>query len=622
MNKNFLSLCAIVLACNGIAAQQQQNDSVALQKLDEVVVSDSRFALKRENSGKTVIKITAAELARNQGRTVAEIITTKSGFEINGSRGREGTILGIFARGGRGKQVLIIIDGVRVSDPSSSSSEYDLRLLPVSNIESIEIVKGAASTLYGTNAATAVINITTKKASKKAISGNFQSTVGTQQTADNQNYNASEFTNLANINGSLNRFNYSLGVTNRFSNGLSDLINTEEKDAYANYSLDLKLGYQFAENFDIQLYANQTKLNTGYDDSFVGIDAPFLFNSEQERIGIASKYSYSDQGSLHINAAYAEYTSENISAFPNDFEANNYTLDIFNKYTFNNQFYTILGLNYIQDASRFAEDRQITITDPYANFVYVSSFGLNLNAGARLNNNSEYGNKLVYNLNPSFSYKLDDGYIKVLSSYATSYITPSLTQLYGFFGANPDLNPEENRTIEGGMEYANSTLRASALYFNRDENNPIIFDGANGYQNSEGFIDAQGLEVEVDWNLSEVIQWTANYTFTERKGDNAIRIPKHKANTSFDVTISETTFASFNYAFVGKRLDSDFSTFPSTQINLDAFSLVNFYFSHTLLDQKLKVFLNVDNLLNEEFVETIGFNTRGRNVRIGFNLTL
>jgi vitamin B12 transporter len=621
MNKKFLSLYAMVLACNGMAAQQQQNDSIALQRLDEVVISDSRFALKRENSGKTVIKITAEELERNQGRTVAEIINTKSGLEINGSRGREGNILGIFARGGRGKQVLVVVDGVRVSDPSTISSEYDLRLLSVANIESIEIIKGAASTLYGTNAATAVINITTKKASAKAISGNFQSTIGTQQSVENQNYNGSEFTNSALINGTLNDLSYSLGFTNRYANGLSDFITPEnEKDPYSNYSLDLKLGYQFSKKFDFQVYANQTKLNTAYDDSFARADAPYFFNSEQERVGIATNYAYNDNGSLHINAAYSEFTSQNISAFPNAFEGNNYALDFFNKYTFNKQFYTILGINYIQDESKFLEDKKITITDPYANFVYVSSFGLNLNAGARINNNSEYGTNLVYNFNPSYTYNLDNGYIKAMSSYATSYITPSLTQLYGFFGANPDLQPEENSTLEGGLEYSNSNLRVSALYFNRDENNPIIFDGANGYQNSEGFIDAQGLELELDWNFNEAIRWTANYTFTERKGDNAIRIPKHKANTSFDVALSKATFASLNYSFVGKRLDTDFTTF--SDVTLNAFSLVNLYFSHSLLDQKLKVFLNMDNLLNEDFVETIGFTTRGRNVRIGFNLTL
>ena len=163
MKKNHLWLITALLAGKGIFAQNVPQDSLKLQQLDEVVVSDSKFELKRENSGKTVIKITTEELQRNQGRTVAEIINTKSGIEIAGSRGRDGAVLGTFARGGRGRQVLIVIDGVRVSDPSTFSAEYDLRLLSPNTIESIEIIKGAASTLYGTNAATAVINITTKQ---------------------------------------------------------------------------------------------------------------------------------------------------------------------------------------------------------------------------------------------------------------------------------------------------------------------------------------------------------------------------------------------------------------------------------------------------------------------------
>ena len=620
MNKQFFGLCAFALACANGVAQEQQDDAITLQKLNEVVVSDSRFELKRENSGKTVIKITADELQRNQGKTVAEIINTKSGLELAGSRGREGSILGVYARGGRGRQVLILIDGVRVSDPSSSSSEYDLRLLSTANIESIEIIKGAASTLYGTNAATAVINITTKRASKESVSGNFQTAFGTQQTTEDQNYNISEFSNSAIVNGTLNNFTYGVGFSNRYSNGLSDIITiTDEKDPYSEINTNLKLGYQFSKKFTIQLYANQTKLRTSYDESYGLYDAPYTFESEQKRVGVASKYSYNAVGSLHVNAAYSNYDSENKSAYPSTFKGDNYTLDVYNKYIIHNQFYTILGLNYIQDEAELGTDKKINITDPYANAVYVSSFGLNLNVGARLNNNSEYGSHLVYNINPSYTYELEQGYLKFLSSYATSYITPSLTQLFGFYGANPNLEPEENSTIEGGIEFSNSKLRLSALYFNRDENQPIIY-GVNGYENIEGFIDVKGVEMELDCNLSKNLKWAGNYTFTERKGDNAIRIPKHKINVSVEYQFSQATHASLGYAYTGDRLDTDFNTY--SDVSLDAFSIFNFYVSHQLIPQKLKLFLNADNLLNEDYVEVIGYTTRGRNVRLGLSLNL
>ncbi|MBU2997413.1 TonB-dependent receptor [Cellulophaga baltica] len=619
MNKKILNFCALALASTGLIAQEQQKETT-VQKLDEVVVSDSRFELKRENSGKTVIKITEAEMERNQGKTIAEIINTKSGIEINGSRSRDGEVFGLYVRGGRGKQVLVTIDGVRVSDPSSTSSEYDLRLLSTANVASIEIIKGAASTLYGTNAATAVINITTKKVSEKNISGNFQSSLGTQQTASDQNYNISEFTNSALVSGTVSKFNYSVGFSNRYSDGLSSLITEEnEKDFFSNYSTDVKLGYEFSEKFNLKVYANQTKYRSSYDESFGYYDADYLYNSDQERVGLVSEYKYSDNGSIQLNAAYTNYESESVSSFPSTYTGNNYTADIFNKYVFNDQFFTILGLNYIQDESEFAATENITITDPYANVVYVSPFGLNLNVGARFNNNSEYGSHLVYNVNPSYSYSLDNGYVKVLGSYATSYITPSLSQLYGFFGANPDLEPEESETIEGGLEYSNDKLRLSALYFNRDENQTIIY-GTLGYENVDGYIKAEGVEVELDWSFCKSFNLSSNYTFTERTGDTAIRIPKHKVNANLAYQISDNTNATLSYAFTGERYDTNFNTFLNEE--LSSFSLVNLYFSHQLFSNKLKVFLNAENLFNEEYTEVIGYTTRGRNFRLGLNLTL
>lgn len=620
MNKRFLGLCTAVMACTGVAAQQQ-SDSTRLQKLDEVVVSDSRFPLKRENSGKTVIKIGANELAKNQGKTLAEIINTKSGLEITGSRGRDGSVLGVFARGGRGRQVLVLLDGVRVTDPSSFSQEYDLRLLSPANIESVEIVKGAASTLYGTNAATAVINIVTKKASREPISGTFQSSVGTQQTAEDQNYNISEFSNSVQVNGTLSQFTYTAGFSHRFSDGLSALITPgDEKDDFSNYSTDVKLGYRFSDAFSVGLYGNQTKLNTQFDESFGFVDAPYSFKSEQERVGISSVYTYNG-GSLNFNGAYSDYASESISAFPSNFEADNYVLDVYNKYNFNDRFFTVLGLNYLNDRAKFGANAEFTIVDPYANVVYVSPFGLNINTGLRVNNHSEYGTHFVYNVNPSFTFKTNKGYLKLIGSYATSYITPSLTQLFGDFGANPELEPEENRTLEGGLEYAcNDGFRVSALYFDRKEENFITFDQNFMSINAEGTIDAQGVEVEVDWSPVEALQLNANYTFTERKGDAAIRIPKHKINASIGYAIAEGTNASIGYSLTGQRTDTDFNTF--TTVELDSFSLVDIYLSHELLDKKLKLFVNASNLLNESYTEVIGFTTRGRNLRIGMQLRL
>jgi vitamin B12 transporter len=624
MNKFIFGFFALLLTCVHVKGQVLSIDSTRVEHLDEVVLIDSRFELKRENSGKMVIKIDSVELKRSQGMSVAEIINTKSGIEINGSRSVQGSVLGVFARGGRGRQVLILIDGVRATDPSSFSAEYDLRLLSSANIASIEIIKGAASTLYGTNAATAVIKITTKKAVSKDFGISISSSVGTNQTVENQNFNVAEFSNNARVSGVLNKVDYSLSIAQNYADGISAIITpNSEEDVFSNTSIDLRLGYKFNDKFDFSVYGNQTKMKTDFDESFGLIDADYQFLSSQERVGLSGNFKYDEKGSLHLNGAFTSYESESKSAFPNTFIGENLVLDLYHKYTFDSKLYTIVGLNYLKDETQFAETEAFTITDPYVNAVYVSDFGLNLNAGSRLNNHSTYGTNLVFNINPSYVFQVKTGYFKLLASYATSYITPSLTQLFGNFGANAELKPEDNRTIEGGFEYALSNeFRIGGVYFNRKEENFVFFDVLNNrYQNATNTIDAQGMELELKWMPSSQLSIDANYTFTERKGDNAIRLPKHKLNFNLNYTLSDKLNAALRYRWVGERTDTDFSAFPFVDQSLEPFSLVDVYAGFELMPQ-LTVFLNASNLLNKSYTEVLGFTTRGRNIRIGFNLNL
>ncbi len=599
-------------------AQQSPNDSIRIQELEEVVVSDTRFPIKRENSGKTVIRIGPEELKRNTGKSLPQLINTKSGIEISGSRGRPGEVLGVFVRGGRGRQVVVMVDGIRVSDPSSFSQEFDLRLLPITSIASVEIIKGASSTLYGANAATAVINITTKDPSLKKLQANFQAIMGSNQTASEQRYRLNSFSHSAFVNGSLNRWTYAVGFNNRFTEGLSSLITPDnEEDPFSAIYTDIKIGYRF-NKLKVQLIANQSKLRSAYDESYGFLDAPYVFESQQDRVGLSSVLPYAS-GSITLNAAYARYTSENISAFPGTFEGRNFIGDLFNKYTMKH-IALITGINYTYEQTAFDTSEQFTSIDPYASLTYLHPDGVQLNVGSRLNNHSEYGSQWVYTVNPSYVMKREKGYLKFFGSYATAFITPSLTQLFGQFGANPELKPETNRTIEAGMEYAiTSKMRASMVYFGRREENFVFFDNRSFlYGNAADATRAAGVELEISYTPLKDLSLQANYTFTERKGDNAIRIPKHKLNATAGVQVSEAFYASLTYAYTGRRMDTDFNTF--TDVPLEHFSLAGAYFSYDLLQDRLKLFLRGENLLNKEFTEVLGFTTTGRNLQMGFNL--
>jgi len=624
MNKNVKIFCACLAVCTGVSAQYQEKDTTGLVQLDEVVVSDSRFALKRENSGKTVISISAAELAQFQGRSVAEIINRKSGIEINGSRSNAGQNLSIYARGGNNRQVLVLIDGIQVSDPSSISGQYDLRLLNLAQVENIEIIKGAASTLYGNSAATAVINITTKTAKNDGISATVESSIGTDQSQNNQDYNVTDFSNAITIQAKKDKFSILASGGHQFTDGLSAAIG-EESDLFSKLDGSVKLGYQFNDRFNVSLATYYTKMASDYDNGFPIEDADFSFDSEQSRFALSSVYKYG-KGSINANVAFNQITRTFVSDFPSEFDSESIIIDVFNKYIFNDTFYTILGVNAIDATTVFTEEQNTTSIDPYANAVYVSDFGLNVNAGLRLNNHSEYGDNLVYSLNPSYNIATSNGNVKFLGSYATSFIAPNLSQLFGPFGANADLNPEENTTVEGGFEY-NSTkaVRFSAVYFQRNEQERIRFvsvdpfNFVSQYQNTPEEIKFRGVELELAATPLKNVNLTANYTFTESDSDLALRVPKTKVNSSLGYTLLDKTFFSLEYQYVSERTDTDFSTF--TNVDLASFNLFNIYAKHDVCD-KFGFFIAVDNIFNENYTELLNYTTRGRNVRLGMRINL
>jgi vitamin B12 transporter len=165
MNIKFITISVLTLitACT----YAQEKDSTKVNLLKEVVISDTKFAQSKEKSGKVIEVISAKDLEKKSGQSLATVLSQVTGVEINGNQSANGKNLGYYIRGGKNRQVLILIDGIPVTDASGITLEYDLRLLPVEQVESIEVMKGAASTLYGTGAATGVINFTLKKSTVK-----------------------------------------------------------------------------------------------------------------------------------------------------------------------------------------------------------------------------------------------------------------------------------------------------------------------------------------------------------------------------------------------------------------------------------------------------------------------
>jgi vitamin B12 transporter len=640
----FSAFFALVSTC----VLAQEKDILSINPLKEVVISDTKFALSKEKSGKVIEVLTSEDLAKKSGQNLATVLSQVAGVEINGNQAANGKNLGYYIRGGKNRQVLILIDGIPITDASGISIEYDLRLLPVEQVERIEVMKGAASTLYGTGAATGVINITLKKSSKKEIQGNAYLNIGSNNTSKNKKYNGQDFNQGISVNGEVKKVNYYAGFNSTETNGMSQIAGENyEEDRFSRQNAIAKIGFKATEKLTLDFFGNYDRIkndfdftfdNTGFNDT----DANETM-SEQVRFGFTPKYKY-EKGEFVLNSGFTkikrDYNELNSWTNTTDYslyESRSVVLDGFNKHNFNNQFALILGANYqfhdMVSQTPYSlierEDSKFNILDGYATLVYNSDFGLNINAGARLNNHSQYGNNFVYNFNPSYNFKTNFP-LKVLASYSTAFISPSLYQLYSEYG-NSSLTPEENTTIEAGFETElwNKKVKLSSVAFYRDQNNTIDFfynpdTFESSYVNIAGENKAKGVETSVSFAVTQKLTLNGNYTFTQVDKALDRLIPKHKTNASVDYQPNKRTLFNVSYQYFNARNDAFYNgnTFMVDTIQLDSYQLLNALAKYELIQNRLTVFGTVTNILNEEFVENAGYSSRGRNFKLGINIVL
>ncbi|MBA4276938.1 MAG: TonB-dependent receptor [Flavobacterium sp.] len=625
----------------------QQKDSITSPTpLEEVVISDSKFALAKEKSGKVITKITSEYLKKREGQSIASVLNSVAGVEINGSQSVAGKNLGYYIRGGKNSQVLILIDGIPVTDASGISFEFDLRLLPVQQVESIEIMKGAASTLYGTGAATGVVNIILKKSGKKSIQGNAYFNAGTNNTAFTSKSSLQDYNQGFSVNGNLKKVNYFASLNSTETTGMSQIASPNknvvyEEDRFSRINYLAKLGYKATDKLTLDFFGNFDKIKNdydgGFDNTWTNDISQNRSKSEQFRFGFLPKYKYS-KGEFILNSSinkmvrsYDELDTYSGTVGLSQYESRSVNVDGYNKYEVLKSLYLVTGAQYqfhdMNSETPYGgvakESAKFNMIDPYLTGVFTSDFGLNVNAGARLNIHGEYGNQLVYNLNPSFDFESVP--LKALASYSTAFVTPSLYQLYSQYG-NTELTPEKNSTVEVGFEtqLLNKKLRFSAVGFYREQNNFIGFSSAYKYINIDGTNKAKGVETEITFAITENIKWISNYTFTQVDEALDRLIPKHKVNSSLDYQVCPRTAFNINYQYVDGKNDAFFdgNTYGTQKVVLGSYQLVNASLNYELVKTRLTIFGAVTNILNEEFVENVGYNTLGRNFKLGLNFKL
>lgn len=623
MNKKLLSLAALLAAMHAHA-----QDSTKKQ-LDEVVVTATKYERKAFETGKVITVLDRTVLDRSHGKDLAQLLTEQAGIVVNGATSNPGKDKSIFFRGAASNNTVILINGIPLSDPTGLGAAFDLRLIPIDQIERIEILKGAQSTLYGSNAVAGVINIITRKGSP----GKPAELYGSYAMGSYNTIKAD-----AGLGGGNDKLRYNMGFSHLETKGISDALDTAavktfDKDGFMQKSVNVNIDGEVINNLRVKPFFRYTsiignldggsfidKKNAGYESKLIsaGTQVNYKFNKGQ----VTAQYQYDDLDRIADGAVFKGKTQ---------------LAEAFAQYDLFKHVQVLLGsdvrVQQLLDTNLLKRNPLVTMASPYLAVFLKDLNGFYLEAGGRFNHNSVFGNNFTYSFNPSY---LIDKNVKVFANIASAYRAPSLTELYGLYGPNPDLKPEKSYTWELGAQASliNNILETRVVYFNRRGKDVINWFGA-GFVNVEEQKD-QGLEVEPTINITKDLNIKLYYSYVDGKVTtpsngkdttyhNLVRRPKHSFGATIGYQVTKNLFVSTNMYTYGKRYDLGFGPPPdflTVQIPLTSYTMWNAYAEYKLLKNRIRIFVDLKNITNAKYQEVLGYSTMGTNITAGLAVRL
>ena len=549
-----LSLIATLLFTNTYADE-------TLEPITIVSSNKTTQTIQKTTANMTVI--TSTDIEEHGYQTVAQAIKTVAGISVTNSGGL-GQQTSFFVRGADSGKVLVLLDGMRLNDPSTTNGTAILDSLTTSNIEQIEIIKGGTSSIWGSNASAGVINIITKEA-KEGIHGTLGLSYGSYATKGAE----------AQLSYKDKKLTAQVLASYLDTDSFSALAPRDaEDDGYTNKNLNLKLGYAFDENNKLSLSYNRIKTDTDYDDSYSVAQANDDYsNSTSDQKNYALDYHFKQNNySATFHASRGDYDRDyDTTGFFGDghnvYEATLKEYALINAYAYTKG-KAVLGLEYkdidgFNQYNAFPESQSdYTNKAVYLSNLYDIDENTLLETNLRYDNYDEFDNKTTYKIGLKHHYHFLEGFT-TSANYYTSYDAPSAYQLANT-ALESLLKPSYTKgyDISAGykelltLTYFHNTVEDSIDYIT----DPITYIG--GYTNIDGTSKFSGLEIESTYtfNTYNVIV-SANYThlfdYKKEDGTDLIRRAKDTLNASISYYTSNNMLFGLDAEYIGDRIDTD-----------------------------------------------------------------
>ncbi|HUS02318.1 MAG TPA: TonB-dependent receptor [Chitinophagaceae bacterium] len=650
MEKKILFAAACITGSALFAQVVPQVREDSSRTLDPVIITANKIAQKQSTTGKVVTVITKEQIDKSSGKTLSEVLNQQVGISISGANNNFGTNQSLYIRGAHAANTLILVDGVPVYDASGETSQFDISNFSLYNIERIEILKGAQSTLYGSDAVAGVVNIITKKAGDKPVNLNAILSAGSYNT-----YKGSVAVNGKSKRGD----NYFISYSTINSRGFSSAYdstgkNNFDKDGFSQDAFQANYGFQPLKHLSSRIYGNYSSSKADIDAGAFADDKDFHYKYRNFQTGSVLKYLTGNTSvtfNYNYNWYHRDYTDDSVSVGgfakyqKGNYKSKSHFTELYSNFKLDKNIDLLAGIDYRHNATDqdyfylpnygflspalSSDTTKSNQFSTYASFNLKYKNGFNTEIGARWNIHNIYGNNFTYSFNPSW---LKNNF-KIFANISSGYRVPSLYQLYSEFG-NKNLKPEASENFETGVQYLEEKVNARVVVFKRDIKNvfafytdPVTFAGK--YINEDRQED-HGVETEIFLGISDKINLSANYTwvtgkiftknFTGRDTayNNFYRKPSHTLNVRINYQVMKDLFLSGHFKTISKFYEARFNAAP---YEMKGYYTLDIY-SEYKINKKCKLFADVQNITDQQYFDIRGFNSKRFNFNAGINLNL
>ena len=600
-------LCAALVAggtAGTVCAEEPRQGEV-----EEIVVTATRGSLPKGKVTKSVSVVTAEEIERTHAETALEVLRNVPGVYVRRS-GAVGRITSAVIRGSTDDQVVVLIDGVDASSPTLGS--FNWANLPADSIERIEVLRGSASTLYGSNAIGGVINIMTKRG-KGPMRTTYQQEFGTLRT----------FREIVSNQAELGTVRYFASVSRLDSRGLSTGDDVEVTHVALTADADL------AQWLKLAVSLNNNDSHVGIDDGAFRPD-PNRF-TEREHLVLNTtvtvkpldvwehelRFGFNGDDSLDVDVADPGTTQTTSKSRIN---TDRYTAEWLQRISWGSFGLSTGGMEFKDEEAEAAFEKTVTQWAMFVQHQLDVGDRLTLIGGTRYLRHNQFGHDTTAEASASYRVPIID--TRVRGNFSMGFRAPDMNELFFPNFGNPNLLPEESRTYEIGIEkdwWERRLVGALSLYHTEvDQLIQIVrVNSTTSQPQNVAEAEMEGFELEGSVEPLKGLRFSTNWTYTDAEDETAdeelLRIPRNRVSFAVDYDFLDRWQLHLDAIVVSSREES---VATNRRLPTKGYKTVDAVLSFNATEH-LTLYGRIENLFNRHYQEVLGFPTAGTLFFIG-----